>query len=637
MNGTIPQLFAATIRDNPSVVAQYIKDANGDFHPRTYRELADEVRACAHGLSRLGIQRGDHVGLISENRAEWLVADLATLSLGAVDVPRGNDSVADEIAYILGFAECRLVVVEDRDQLDKIARKLDELPKIETIVVFDEAFTPDSLQPEVAEGLSAIEILPFREVIALGHDDIHSGSTLDLDAEIAQGDEGDVATIIFTSGTTGTPKGVMLTHRNFVHQVRSVPAVMEIRPGDIWLAVLPVWHSFERLAQYVAIGSTSGLAYSKPIGQVMLADLSAVRPQWMASVPRIWEAIRAGIARNAQSQGAVKFALFRFFTWVGSAHRWATDMVAGRIPDFRRRLRGLDAIAAIVPLLLLSPFKVLGNALVFGKIKKRLGGRFVAGVSGGGALPASVDSFFGAAGIALLEGYGLTETGPGLCFRSQFQPVLGTVGQPIAETEIEIRDERGTVLSPGEQGIVFARGPQVMKGYYKRPDETAAMIDDERWLNTGDLGVLTHRGELKITGRAKDTIVLLGGENVEPLPIEQKLRESALIEQAVVVGQDQKFLSALIVPNEEALRAALGAMQATLRDLVQSEPAQALIKRSIDTLVSAKNGFRGFEQIFRFALVPEVFQVGRELSAKQEVKRHTVAQLYADTIKKLFS
>ena len=298
----------------------------------------------------------------------------------------------------------------------------------------------------------------------------------------------------------------------------------------------------------------------------------------------------------------------------GGAYKRFDDLVRGRKPDFHKRVRILD---------------------------------FLAGINGGGALPSAVDQFFGAAGILLLEGYGLTETGLVVAVRKQWRPVPGTVGNLVNDTDCEIRDEHGTVLPPGEQGIVFLRGPQVMKGYYERPDLTSQVLSDDGWLNTGDIGMLTHSGELKITGRAKDTIVLRGGENIEPLPIEQKLRESQLIDQAAVVGHDQKFLGALVVPNEEGLRAEIEAQSGpapgtdkqaqNLAELIALPEAVRVVEQQIAELVSARNGFRGFEQICRFRLIADEFEIGKELSAKQEVKRHVINEKYGDTIAEIFS
>ena len=634
---TIPRLLRRMAEQNPQIPAQYMKQEDGTFIPRTYAELRDEVDAFAAGLMSIGIDRGDHVGLVSENRPEWLVADLGIQCLGAADVPRGNDSMADELAFILGFSECETVVVENRTQLRKVAGVREEIRTLRQFVILDRSVTEDEAK-ELSSEVRRVKVHRYDDLVSEGRSRLEKHPAA-IAEEIEQGDSEDLATIIFTSGTTGEPKGVMLTQHNFMFEIGCIPERIDVTPGDTWLCVLPVWHSFERIIQYVAIGSGSALAYSKPIGTIMLQDFATVRPQWMASVPRIWEAIRAGIYRNVKQQGGVKLALFSFFVAVGGAHTRLTNLLRGLAPDFRRRSRSLDAIVAFVPWLLLWPLRMLGNALVFGKIKAKLGGRFIAGVSGGGALPGAVDAFFAAAGILLLEGYGLTETSPVLAVRHQAHPVPGTVGSMLQGTECRILGEDGSAHPAGEKGIIHVRGPQVMRGYYKRPEATEAVLDSDGWLDTGDLGMLTHSGELAITGRAKDTIVLLGGENIEPLPIEQRITESEYIDTAVVVGQDQKYLGALIVPNQEAVERYADEYHVpygTYADLVENEGILELIDGEINARVSAKNGFKGFERVFRCKLLEKPFEVGEELSAKQEIKRHVIAEKYSREIARLF-
>lgn len=628
---TIPQLLREKTKEYPEVAAQMSRVDGGAFVPRKYSELYEEVTLFAAGLRTLGVSRGANVGLIAENRAEWFVSDLAILSLGAADVPRGNDSTAADLEFILGLPKCAVVIVENEAQLEKVLSIAKSLKDLKHLVILE-----GEIDSRPARGIRGHTYAQVRDAgsAAIAKDPEQ------IEREIDKGSGDDLATIIFTSGTTGEPKGVQLSHTNFLYQVGCIPERIDIAPGDIWLCVLPVWHSFERIVQYLALGSATTLAYSKPIGTVMLADMAEIKPKWMASVPRIWEAVRAGIYRNIKAQGGAKEALFRFFVSVGGTHKRLSDMVRGLVPDFKKRIRILDAAIAIVPLLLMTPLKALGNALVFGKIKARLGGRFIAGVSGGGALPPAVDAFFGAAGVLLLEGYGLTETAPVLAVRHQSGPVPGTVGKMLVGTECRIRDESGAVLPPGKMGVIHVRGPQVMRGYYERPELTARVLDADGWLNTGDLGMLTHRGELKITGRAKDTIVLLGGENIEPLPIEQKLQESEYIERAVVVGQDQKYLAALICPNSEAIERYANENHVpymAAEDLLESEAVAELINSEVSSLVSTHTGFKGFELIYRTRLIPDDFEVGRELSAKQEIKRHIIAERYSREIAALFT
>ncbi|MEN6297077.1 MAG: AMP-binding protein, partial [Rectinema sp.] len=261
-------------------------------------------------------------------------------------------------------------------------------------------------------------------------------------------------------------------------------------------------------------------------------------------------------------------------------------------------------------------------------------------ISGGGALPPTVDKFFDALGILILEGYGLTETAPVLGVRLKTHPVTGTVGPIHRGTEIRIVDEHGNVLPAGQKGVIQVRGPQVMLGYYKRPDLTTKILSDDGWLDTGDLGMLTIHGEIKIVGRVKDTIVLRGGENIEPVPIEQRLCESTYIQQAVVLGQDQKYLAALIVPQQETLIQWAEENEIPFNDytsLLDQPEVKELIDSEINAFVSMKNGFKPFERIFRFALLPTPFESGRELSAKQELKRHAINELYKNQIRLLFT
>jgi long-chain acyl-CoA synthetase len=309
-------------------------------------------------------------------------------------------------------------------------------------------------------------------------------------------------------------------------------------------------------------------------------------------------------------------------------------------PQFTRRYRILDFLLGIIPFILLFPLKALGNLLVFSKIKARLGGRFRFTVSGAGALPAYVDSFFGAAGVLLLEGYGLTETTPVVSVRLQDHPVARTIGPVLAEMQVKLLDtETGREVGPGKKGVIYLKGPNVMKGYYKRPDKTAEVLSADGWLNTGDLGMITFKGELKIIGRTKETIVLLGGENVEPVPIEDTILESEYIDQVMVVGQDQKFLAALVVPNDEALERyarekEIGWSDKT--DLMDNAQIMQRISDEINSRINAKRGFREFERVFRFKLLLKHFQVGVELSAKQSVKRNTIDEMYKKEIAGLF-
>jgi len=635
---TVVKVHWAVAKRQPDAVALLSKDKSGAWQSITYGQFASLVERFGAGLLAHGVKRGDHVGVISDNRREWMIANLGILGVGAADVPRGSDTMPDEAAYILRHADCVVSLAENAEQVRKILGKKADLPLLKSIIVVDDDVGSASSASGASAG-SAVQIISFAQIMDLGRQKLAADPAA-FQREMDAGTAEELATIIYTSGTTGEPKGVMLTHSNFLHNLRTIPDVIDVGPGDVFLSVLPVWHSLERIIDNVVLSLGATMAYSKPVGHIMLADMAAVRPTVMVSVPRIWEGVRAAIYRNVNEEGGIKKVMFGFFVAVCGAHAVAAVLVRGLYPQFRRRSLVIDFLLGIVPFLALYPLKELGDLLAFRKIKARLGGRFRFTVSGGGALPAHVDRFFQAAGVLLLEGYGLTETTPVVSVRHQYHPVPGTIGPLLAEQQVRLLDpDTGKEVGPGTKGVIHLKGPNIMKGYYKRPDKTAEVLSADGWLDTGDLGMITWRGELKIIGRTKATIVLLGGENVEPVPIEDTIRESEYIDQVMVVGQDQKYLAALLVANDEALEKYAEHQEIaylTTTDLREDSRILELVNDEIQSRVCAKRGFREFERVFRFKLLPKHFEVGVELSRKEEVMRHVVDRIYAKEIASLF-
>ncbi len=650
IEATVPLIFRSRAKAHPDVMAQSWKDGSGKYATRTYGELYGDVLDFATALKELGVKREDHVGIISDNRREWLIADLAIQSLGAADVPRGCDSMEKEIAFILSVTDCRLALAENKSQLAKLASAREALPLLSTVIMLNEPTDED----RALASSRGIELLSFQATLASGKSR-RAGDPAGIEAEMDKGKGTDLATIIFTSGTTGEPKGVMLTESNYTWQLERTPDKLYGEPGDVWLSVLPVWHSFERLMGYIAIERASGIAYSKPVASVMFPDIAAMKPHIIPGVPRLWEALASGIMRQVKKDGGAKKALFNFFVAVGKRHCWARDMTFGRVARFKRRSRILDSIVGFLPWLLILPLNALGSALVFSKIHAKLGGRVRICISGGGALQKEVDAFYRAIGLNMIEGYGITETAPLLSLRDQWRPRPGCVGDVFTDTECRVVDAEALAkaiedaaggpwripeaLGPGKNGVLVVRGGQVMKGYFKRPDLTTRAIDADGWFNTGDLGMLSWDGEIKITGRAKDTIVLLGGENIEPSPIERAIKGSEFVESVVVLGQDKKYLAALIVPAKDAVLARAQEDDLPADDyaaLLENPEIIQLFRDEIDARINHREGFRPFEFIFRFALLKDSFQVGRELSGKQEMMRHRINELYKDEITALF-
>jgi long-chain acyl-CoA synthetase len=636
MENTVVKCLRAVADRLPDQVALRARDAKGAWQQWTYREFCALAEQFGAGLLDLGVKRGDHVGIIADNRWEWIVADQGILGIGAADVPRGSDTMPEEMRYILQHADCAMILAENAEQLSKILRGKKDLPLLKTVIVIDPAFDPRSFK----EPLQGLTVMKFGEVMERGKRVLAKDPQV-YRREVAKGTPEELATLIYTSGTTGEPKGVMLTNGNYLHNLRTtVPYVIDVDHRDTFLSVLPVWHSFERAVEYIEFYNGCTHAYSKPQGKILMADMADIHPTVMASAPRIWEGVRSALLRKMNEEGGIKKALFSFFVKVGTAHQACTNLVRGLVPDFTRRSRVLDFLAGIVPFLLLWPLRALGNVLVFSKVKEKLGGKFRFSVSGGGALPPYVDKFFGAAGILMLEGYGLTETTPVVSVRLERRPVQGTIGPALAEQEIKLLDpETHQPVGPGKKGVIFIKGPNVMKGYYKRPDKTAEVIGKDGFLDTGDLGMITYKGELKIIGRTKETIVLLGGENVEPVPIEDAILESEYIDQIMVVGQDQKFLGALIVPNLEALEhwAQQEKVPYTSKeDLLDNAQANELITEEINARVNTERGFRIWERVFRFRMIPKHFEPGVELSGTLKVKRNLVADMYKKEIAEIF-
>jgi long-chain acyl-CoA synthetase len=634
MEQTLPLMLRERARSIPNVAAQYAKDAEGRFQPRTYRQFYGEIRFIAAGLLELGAKRGDHIGIISDNRQEWMVSDFAVLALGAADVPRGCDSTEQELSYILGFTECALCFVENQKQIARILALRPTLPLLTTLVAYDSVDEP-CLKAAAEAG---IRILGFAEAMELGKGRC-SRNPDEVETEMEKGRGEDLATIIFTSGTTGEPKGVMLSHRNFLAQLPSWRLVFDVKTGDVWLSVLPVWHVFERCIEYIIFYLNSSIAYSKPISSALLADFQSIRPHWMVSVPRVWESIMDWSNRHVRQQSLGFRKGFEFFMTVGIVFNYFRDLTFGRLPNFHGRVRLFDFFMGCLPLLLLSPIQCLTWLIVFRPIRKRLGGRFKAGLSGGGSLPLRVDLFFNAIGIRLQEAYGLTEAAPLVSARRYEAPRRSTVGQLLPHTEARVLDDRGRPLPPGRNGRLQVRGAQVMLGYYRKPELTAKTLSADGWLDTGDIAMLTHDKEIRITGRAKDTIVLRGGENVEPVPIELKIRESPWVSHCMVVGQDQKYLAALIVPVQDALMGFAKENNIPIVDydsLLQQPEINELIADEVSRLVSAQAGFKIHERIFRIKLIPKPFEPGEELTAKMELQRPKIAAKYAKEIGKLF-
>jgi long-chain acyl-CoA synthetase len=612
---------AACYADQPALRRRQ----GGAFSRMTYQEAAVQVREFAAGLTLLGLKRGDRVGLVSENWDRWMIADLAILACGAVDVPRPARMAPRELAATLGHSGCRMVLAAGPEELEALHALRRHLPDLRVLVDLSDGHYPRG----PARG--------FSEVCEAGRRALREGR-LPRDFPTPRVGPRDLATLVYTSGTTGRPKGVMLTHGNILANVAAVGEVISIGPGETLLSVLPSWHMYERTVEYIALANGGEIVYTTL--RSLKEDLRRVRPTFFVSVPRLLTMFhRAAITRIADSppwQRALAMAAWS----AGTKAVLARSVLAGQ-PDPGNGPRRPGRLRAAAQWLALAPvLHLVCRRLVFRPVRQATGGRLRATISGGASLAMDLDLFFAVAGVRLLNGYGMTETSPVLTVRSSRHNVLGTVGRPLARTEIRILGEGSRTLGPGETGRVSVRGPQVMAGYYRDPEASRSVLGDDGWLDTGDLGRFLPSGDLVVTGRAKDTIVLASGENVEPEPIEEKIKTSRYVEQVVVVGQDQEFLAALVVPSFTDLEAWARRRAipfTSSSELVERAEVQDLMKRQLGQRVGEGNGGRQAEVVKRFRVLPRGFSVeDGTLTPTLKVRRGAVAERYRDEIQRLF-
>ncbi|MFP4037796.1 MAG: AMP-dependent synthetase/ligase, partial [Desulfobacteraceae bacterium] len=568
----------------------------GGYKEISWNGMDEMIRALASFLIHFGVEPGDNVGLFSPNRWEWWVTDQAVLSIGAVDVPIYATNSAEETHYVLEHSDSRLCFVGGREHMEKVLKVKDRLPCLEKVIVFDEAVS-------VPEG-----VLTLSQAMEEGrrHD-----TRAEFDRRLGAIKRNDLASILYTSGTTGPPKGVMLSHGNFVSNVDQILADFSelINDQDTFLSFLPLSHALERTAGYYLSVAVGGAVYFAEDFSKIQQNMVETRPTLIVSVPRLYEKIHAGILAKAGEAKALKRMLFG----------WSIKVAADNLPYACKSTprKGLFAMKY-----------ALADRLVFSKLRAAIGmDRLKFAVSGGGPLSVFDAEFFLGMGVTVLEGFGLTETTPVTNVNRPGRIKPGTVGPALKDTEIKI----------AEDGEILIRGPQVMMGYYKDEQATKAVMTEDGYFRSGDLGRIDEDGCLMITGRKKEIIVTAGGKNIAPSNIENTLKGSRFIEQVTVVGDRRRYLSALIIPNfEELIKWAqrVGIDFETREDLVNNEKVQNLYDKVISRYMRR---FAQAEQIRRFCLLPEEWtQATGELTPTLKCKRRIIEEKYADRIEEMY-
>ena len=591
-------------------------DAPHSAHPErfSFAELEQRIATAAAAFRRQGVQAGDVVALFAENSPRWLVADQGLMRCGAADAVRGASAPVEELRYILDDCNATALVVQNADLWRRLDLTASQRQGLRLVL---------QLEGEPEQG-----VLGWEAFLASG---AGQQSVTPTSARTA------IATVLYTSGTTGQPKGVPLTHANLLHQMQSLACVAHPQPGAPVLSVLPIWHAYERSASYYFLSCACTQTYTN-IKQLK-KDLPRVRPIAMATVPRLWESVQAGFEDVVKTFPPSRQRLLRAALANSAAHRKAVRTARNLLLQ-PVALPGRMTAAAVAALR--WPLHALASALIWPKLRLQLsGGRLAYPISGGGAIAPHIDAFFEAVGIELLVGYGLTETSPVVSCRRPWRNIRGSSGLPMPDTEFRIVDqESGAALGFRERGRVLVRGPQVMGGYLGKPEASAKVLSADGWFDTGDLGMLLPDGSVALTGRAKDTIVLSSGENIEPGPLEEALVASPLIEQVMLVGQDERQLGALLVPRVEPIRAWASEQGLSVGEDLGGRPGDSallnLLMRECNSVLRLRPGSRGDERLCGVGLV-EPFSIENGLLTQTlKQRRDRISRRDAAVIERIY-
>lgn len=604
---TIPEMFLKVCEkftgsdsdaaNKPSAKPAFMYKKQGVYQNMSYQELREKVECLAIGLLDLGIRSGDRIGIVSENRIKWIIADFAITAIGAVDVPIFPILTPAQEEYIFSDCAVSAIFVSNNFQLGKVLQFKDKLPSLRHIIVMNNEFDSQDVAVKSMENImkrgEELKTPEQRRSI--------------FEEACGKVKPDDLLTLIYTSGTTGNPKGVILTHKNVVSNVLGAIDAIPLCDQDIQLSFLPLCHSYERTAGYYTMfcaGVTIALCESV---EAVATNLQLVKPTIMTTVPRLLDKVKKRIFANIEKESAAKKKIFY----------WAVNT---GIKYVRMKEAGKSS-------LILKTQYNLADKLVFSKIRERLGGNMKLLASGGAALAEDVHEFFLTLGIFVIQGYGLTEASPIVSSNRVDNTEIGTIGIPFFNVEVKLADD----------GEILVRGPSVMKGYWNDETATKDAIDPDGWLYTGDVGIITKLGNIKITDRKKHIFVSSGGKNIAPQPIENLLTQSKYIEHCILIGDSREFCTALITPDFEQLKSIAAELDIKFEsetELISNDKIIRHIKKDIDYY---QKDLSKFERVRRFKLLSQPFTVENgELSPKMSIKRHVVEKKYAAFIDAMY-
>ncbi len=593
---TMPDIFADALLGGAERKLYNVK-RDGEWKSFSYQDVYDTFQRIGFGLQSLGVKAKDKVGILSENRPEWCMVDWACAYFGFVSVPIYQTSIPSQIEYIINHSECKVVIVSSKEQVQKIISIKSKLTSLKYIVVLDNVKFNDN------------EIISYDELLKKG-DIEKEKSKLSVEEIAAKIKPDDLWSIVYTSGTSGVPKGVMTSHFNIAANIQQSQAAIGFQKNKRWLSFLPLSHSFERVTSLFSLWVGAEIYFAESITMVS-ENLKEVKPQYMTTVPRLLEKVYSIVLEKIAIGSPAKQKIFHWAQQIG--HETVQKYLA-----FNKQPAGI-----------LAAKHALAKRLVFNKIAGVFGGEFLQCVSGGAPLSEEVGEFFVAAGINIIEGYGLTEMSPVTHVNDANHVKFGTVGKALPDIQIKIL----------EDGEILMNGPNRMEKYYNDPEETAEAIDKDGWFHTGDIGHVDEDGYLKITDRKKNLIVTAGGKNIAPAMVERAITSSKYVEQAIVIGDRRKFLVVILVPLLETI-VKWGKIQdpplefSTYEDIVKSKNVEKLLK---DELAANQQKLARYEQIKYFFIAPQPFTIETgELTASMKVKRNEIIERYSVEIEELY-
>lgn len=590
---TLPELFTFAVEQHCRSNALNYKDGES-WVQISSDEMLSRIHSVCLGLHGLGLKKGDRVAILSSNSPLWTFTDAGCQFAGIVDVPVYTTLSPASVAYILNDSGSRVLFVEDSKAFDRIAEAVETCPSLEKIVFFNssEINSDKGISFSELENTGTQKLAEEQELVRQLAEDVSPD---------------DVATLIYTSGTTGEPKGVMLTHANIISNVIDAGEKYNFSPKDSCLSVLPLSHIFERSAMYLYVFNGISVNYAESVEKTP-ENLTEVRPTILVGVPRIFEKVYAKAKLRAAQSGGLKEKLFD----------WAIE-VAKRVAQIKEDGQNVPVFLAIK--------HSLADMLVFSKMRKFFGGHLRFCITGGAALSDDIYLIFTGAGIPIMQGYGLTETSPVISSNNPMEIKLGTVGKPI----------RNVSVRTAEDGEIEVTGPGVMLGYFNKEEATREVFTEDGWFRTGDIGEIDNEGFLRITDRKKELFKTSGGKYIAPSPIEQMIKSSRFVSQAVLVGNERKFASALIVPNFDMLESYArhkGFEVMTPAEFCRDARVIDLIERQV---ASATDGLSRFETVKKIALLENEFTVeGGELTPTLKVKRRVIDEKYREVIDELY-